>query len=109
VSTTDTTPATDPAVTEPETDDTSVNELAGEDLVGGGNGEVLASGWFDDTGAWPHIILWGLLLAGVALGINLGGRRLGRRWLGVAIGAAPFLVVLYFFFQNVNRLLPPGL
>ena len=36
----------------------------------------------------------------------------GRVWefgLGALIASAPFIVVLYFFFQNVNRLLPPGL
>ena len=28
---------------------------------------------------------------------------------GFLVGIAPFLFALYFFFQNVNRLLPPGL
>ena len=28
---------------------------------------------------------------------------------GAIVGVAPFLVALYFFFQNVNRLLPPNL
>jgi hypothetical protein len=25
------------------------------------------------------------------------------------VGAVPFVVVLYFFFENVNRLLPPSI
>ena len=29
--------------------------------------------------------------------------------IGVLVSVAPFLVALYFFFQNINRLLPPGL
>ena len=69
----------------------------------------LAAGWFKETAAWPQIILWGLLLTGISVGGYLLGIRLRRRWLGALIAFAPFIVVLYFFFQNVNRLLPPGL
>jgi len=32
-----------------------------------------------------------------------------RIWLGVLAWFVPFVVVLYFWFVNVNRLLPPGL
>jgi hypothetical protein len=28
---------------------------------------------------------------------------------GFAVGAVPFVIVLYFFFENVNRLLPSGI
>ena len=68
----------------------------------------LARGWFHDTGAWPQILLWGALLGAITLGGRWAGRRLGRRWLGVVMAAVPFVVVLYFVFQNINRLLPPG-
>lgn len=68
----------------------------------------LARGWFHDTGAWPQIILWGALLGAIAFSGHWAGRRLARRWLGVVIAAVPFVVVLYFVFQNINRLLPPG-
>jgi len=30
-------------------------------------------------------------------------------WLGILIGIAPFVVVLYFFYENVNRLLPAAI
>lgn len=70
---------------------------------------ALATGWFDDTDAWPQIILWALPLVALALLGRLLGKRWRRWWLGGLAVAAPFVVVLYFFFQNVNRLLPPGL
>ena len=66
-------------------------------------------GWFADSKAWPHVALWGIALATVALlGFALG-RRTDRMWIGYVAAAAPFIVVLYFFFENVNRLLPPNL
>ena len=40
---------------------------------------------------------------------NLISRRLRRDWVGLMVGIVPFVVTLYFFFQNVNRLLPPNL
>ncbi len=53
--------------------------------------------------------LWGLLLAAIGLLSYLASRRAKRDWVGLTIGIVPFIIVLYFFFQNVNRLLPPNL
>jgi len=50
--------------------------------------------------------MWGLLLVGLAIGGYLVCRRLRNDWSGPLLMAVPFVVVLYFFFQNVNRLLP---
>jgi sortase A len=71
--------------------------------------EGLSRGWFDDGTAWWQVGLWGLALALVALGSWFVGRRTRRWWLGPVVAVIPFLVVLYFFYQNVNRLLPPDL
>ncbi len=72
-------------------------------------GDSFSGGWFDDTSAiWPSI-LWGLALAGVAVAGWFVGKRANRLWVCYAVGAVPFVVVLYFFFENINRLLPPGL
>ncbi|CAN0504883.1 unnamed protein product, partial [Phaeothamnion confervicola] len=42
-----------------------------------------------------------------------GGYRLAKRtrriWLGTLVVFAPFLVALYFWFENISRQLPPGL
>lgn len=76
----------------------------GEDLDDG-----FSEGWFSDKAAIPHVIIWGLILALVAVGAFYAGKAAKRLWVSFLVGFAPFLVVLYFFFQNVNRLLPPGL
>jgi hypothetical protein len=39
---------------------------------------------------------------------GLVARRIGFRPLGWIAGALPFTVGLYFFYENVNRLLPAG-
>ena len=57
----------------------------------------------------PGRLLWGLLFAaiGVLSYLSAGGSSVT----GSACSSAscPFVVTLYFFFQNVNRLLPPNL
>jgi sortase A len=65
-------------------------------------------GWFSDGAAWVPLALWGLACTAVALAAWGLGRRTNR-WVGAAVGLVPFLVVLYFFFENLNRLLPPNL
>lgn len=69
----------------------------------------LSQGWLADSAAWWHVIGWGLLNAAVAAAGWLLARRTRRWWLGLAAAAAPFLLVLYFVYQNVNRLLPADL
>ena len=71
--------------------------------------DAFAGGWFDDSAAWPQIIVWGLLLAAITIGGYLLAKRQRRVWLGVLVSFVPFVVVLYFWFENVNRLLPPGI
>jgi sortase A len=68
-----------------------------------------SGGWFDDTAAIPHAIVWGLLLLGVGVGAFYAGKAAKRLYVSFLVGAIPFLIVMYFFFENVNRLLPPGL
>ena len=53
--------------------------------------------------------LWGALAAGVVVGGYFLAKRLRNSWIGLAVGVVPFLVALYFFYQNVNRLLPAAL
>ncbi len=71
--------------------------------------DAFSEGWFSDPGAWPQVILWGLVLAAIAVGGVALGRLVGRRWVGWIAAAVPFVFCLYFFYQNVNRLLPPNL
>lgn len=71
--------------------------------------DTFGEGWFSDPAAWPHVIGWTLVLLSVVFGGWYVYRRYASRLLGVVVAIAPFFVVLYFVFQNVNRLLPPNL
>jgi sortase A len=71
--------------------------------------DQLERGWFDDKGAWPHVVFWALALVAVTLGGWWLARRADRNWVGVTVATVPFLVCLYFFYENVNRLLPPNI
>jgi sortase A len=72
-------------------------------------GPELQRGWFDDPDAWLPVALWGLALTAVSLLAWRLSRRTGHNWIGALAGLLPFLVCLYFFFENVNRLLPPNI
>jgi len=72
-------------------------------------GPELERGWFDDPDAWPQVALWGLALTATALLAWTISRRTGHNWIGALAGIVPFIVCLYFFFENVNRLLPPNI
>jgi sortase A len=71
--------------------------------------DAFSQGWFHDKAAFAQIALWGAVLTAIALIAYRVARRFRRTWVGYAVGSIPFVVSLYFFYQNVNRLLPPGL
>jgi sortase A len=71
--------------------------------------DAFSHGWFSDGAAWPHVLAWSGLVALVTVGAFLLARRFRRLWVGFLVGAVPFLFALYFFYQNVNRLLPSAL
>jgi sortase A len=71
--------------------------------------DAFSQGWFGDRAAWPHVVFWCALLALVWYGSYRLAKRFRRLWLGLAVGFVPFVIVLYFFYENVNRLLPPAL
>jgi sortase A len=70
---------------------------------------ALSHGWFSDDRAFAQIALWGTLLSATAIWSTRLSRRAHRNSVGALAGAVPFLVALYFLFQNVNRLLPAAL
>jgi sortase A len=90
----------DPTMSAAELDDEQINE---------GIADAFAEGWFSDPGANGQVALWGLLLAAIGIGSYLLSRKVKRDWVGLLVGIGPFVITLYFFFQNVNRLLPPNL
>jgi sortase A len=90
----------DPTMTAGDPVDEQINE---------GIADAFAEGWFSDPGANGQVALWGLLLAAIGVGSYLLSRKVKRDWVGLLVGIGPFVITLYFFFQNVNRLLPPNL
>ena len=79
----------------------------------GGDGEAaedaFSNRWFTDSAAWPQVALWGALAAAVVVGGYFVAKRFRNSWVGLAVAVVPFVVALYFFYQNVNRLLPAAL
>ena len=110
-------PADDPAAADPgqQPDDSVTGTVTDESAplateeVSDEIVDAFSDGWFSDPGANGQVALWGIVLALVSIGAYLISRRLRRDWAGALIGIMPFVVALYFFFQNVNRLLPPNL
>ena len=92
------------ATADDDDDDTDAPAAADGDPV-----DAFSQGWFDDRAAFPQIALWALALTIISLlGYQISKRY--RRWsVGILAGIVPFVVALYFFYQNVNRLLPPGI
>ncbi|MEO6651746.1 MAG: sortase [Ilumatobacteraceae bacterium] len=71
--------------------------------------DAFSAGWFDDRAAFSQIALWGLALTIISLLAYQVSKKFRHDSIGFLVGIAPFLFALYFFFQNVNRLLPPGI
>ncbi len=100
----------DPTSGDPISGDPTSGEATGGDAALAADGqELFANRWFSDPSANAHVGGWGVLLTVVGIGAYLLSRRTRRNWVGALVGFAPFVIVLYFFFENVNRLLPPNL
>lgn len=95
------TPTTVTPGTEPPTTEAPVYESTSDD--------GFERGWFSDPAAWPQFLLWTALELLIVWGSWQVAKKYRNRVIGAAVGFIPFFVVLYFVFQNVNRLLPPNL
>ncbi len=71
--------------------------------------DAFEQGWFHDRSAFAQIAIWALVLVLICAVAYQIAKRFRRAWVGVLVGTAPFLFALYFFYQNVNRLLPAGI
>lgn len=93
------TPATTSTIPEVVVDE--LNDIEGAD--------ALSRGWFSDFSAIPQTLLWVFIELLVVIGAWQLAKKNRNRVIGAVVGFIPFFVVLYFVFQNVNRLLPPNL
>ncbi|MFM8870382.1 MAG: class E sortase [Actinomycetota bacterium] len=73
------------------------------------DGDVLSEGWLHDPSAIPQTLMWAIAAVLVWWLGGFLGRRLGRQVLLRTLAVMPFLVTLYFFYENVARLTPTNL
>jgi sortase A len=92
-----------------DADDPTLDAEAGSAQVNSQIADAFSEGWFSDPGANGQVVLWGFALAAIGAVAYLISKKAKRDWVGLMAGIVPFMIVLYFFFQNVNRLLPPNL
>ena len=95
--------------TAPTITTTTVPAIIVDDSNNSESADALSRGWFSDLSAIPQTLLWGLLELLIVMGAWQLAKKNRNRIIGAAVGFIPFFVVLYFVFQNVNRLLPPNL
>lgn len=112
--TTTATPTTGAQPTTTATPDTLYNVIPGGGFDGGGgatedDGDAFSNRWFSEKDALPQVALWALCCAVVVVGAYQLAKRLRNSWIGLAAGIVPFVIGLYFFYENVNRLLPSAL
>ncbi|HEX4981036.1 MAG TPA: class E sortase [Ilumatobacteraceae bacterium] len=103
------TASTASTVTTVPTTTSTIASVAPDEPVTPSSGDAFSDGWFHDGSAIPQVALWALVLSAIAVGAHVLSRTVHSRLLGIAAGIFPFLIALYFFYQNVNRLLPPTL
>lgn len=98
-----------PTMVVPETTMTTVPAIIVDDSSNSESADALSRGWFSDFSAIPQTLLWVFIELLVVIGAWQLAKKNRNRFIGAVVGFIPFFVVLYFVFQNVNRLLPPNL
>lgn len=99
---------TAPGATEVDTDPSTVGPAETLSTVPASAADQLQAGWFSEPKAWPPTILYALL----CFAIGFIAWWYAERWRmlpSYTLASVPFLVALYFFFENLSRLLPPNL
>ena len=74
-----------------------------------GSADAFDQGWFHDRGAIAPVIAWAAICIAVAAGAYQLAKRRRNSIIGIAVGAVPFVIALYFFYENVDRLLPAAI
>ena len=98
-----------PATTTTPTTTSTIPEVLVDEPYEIEGADALSRGWFSDLSAIPQTLLWVFTELLVVIGAWQLAKKNRNRIIGAVVGFVPFVVVLYFVFQNVNRLLPPNL
>jgi sortase A len=111
-------PVTTAAPAAPDSTLPGDDTIGGTETVGGGDQaadtalvsglDSFSAGWFSDSAAWFPTIVWAALAGFIVTGFWFLGRH-WKRWAAYLLAVIPFLFVLYFFYENVARLLPPNI
>ena len=71
--------------------------------------DAFTQGWFESSSLTAQFAFWAAAALLVVTTSYQVGRRFRRVWVAIAVGAVPFVITLYFTFENLNLLLPAGL
>ncbi len=71
--------------------------------------QVFSAGWFHDSTALVQSIIWMVILVGIRMVIIRVSQRRKSWWPMLPVGLLPVAIGLYFFYVNVNNLVPPNL
>jgi sortase A len=109
-----TVPASTPTTSTPTTGAPTTSTVPGglgpdEGGPDGSGADVFGSKWFSDDDAYVPVAMWGFRLIVVAFVATAISRFARRNWAGALVGIVPFVLCLYFFFEDLSRLLPANL
>jgi uncharacterized membrane protein HdeD (DUF308 family) len=71
--------------------------------------QVFSAGWFHDSTALVQAIIWMIVLLGIRTIVIRVSQRRKSWWPMLPVGLLPAAIGLYFFYLNVNNLVPPNL
>ncbi|MGA0885021.1 MAG: class E sortase [Ilumatobacteraceae bacterium] len=71
--------------------------------------EVFSAGWFHDSTALVQAIIWMVILLGIRTIVIRVSQRRKSWWPMLPVGLLPAAIGLYFFYLNINNLVPPNL
>ena len=71
--------------------------------------DASTQGWFESSSLTAQFAFWAAAAFLVVTTSYQVGRRFRRLWVCFAVGVLPFVITLYFTFENLNLLLPAGL
>lgn len=70
---------------------------------------AFSGGWFHDPAAWPWVLLYGLAVVAVVKWRRMMLARRYRKSFSAIVLSPFFFVALFFFYQNIARLVPTNL